>query len=129
MIEDLVSQITYARVKPIEEADYIFVTSDSTDEFLEGTYKQSKVGNLVDPDKSATIIAEFESFTGANILELTGPGIKVANHISISGNHKWINERANKNIEYPLGVDAIYVDKNSKVLCLPRTTKIREIEV
>ena len=127
-ISSIISQITYSKLKPIEEADYIFVMNDSTDRFLANVYKDAKLGNLVNPNKSATIIAEFDSFDEGCEIKLNGPGIKNINRINISGNIEWINARANKNYEYPLGVDAIYIDKNHKVICFPRTTQISEVE-
>ncbi|MGL4109741.1 phosphonate C-P lyase system protein PhnH [Clostridium sp. LP20] len=127
-ITSLVSQITYAKLKPIEEADYIFVINDSVDKELDEIFKRAKIGNLVDPNKSATIIAEFDYIEEGNNLELIGPGIKGINRISLSGNSEWIGSRKGKNEEYPLGIDAIYLDKNENVLCLPRTTQVKEKE-
>ena len=127
-ITSLVSQITYAKLKSLEEADYIFVMNDSVDDKLDEVYKRAKIGDLVDPNKSATIIAEFEEIEEGNDLELRGPGVKEVNRVNISGNREWIKSREGKNEEYPLGIDAIYVGKNENVLCLPRTTQIKEKE-
>ena len=127
-ISSLVSQMTYAKVKPIEEADYLFVINDSCDERLEEICSKSKIGNLVNPNKSATIIAEFDEIGNNHSLEFTGPGIKDVNKVCISGNTNWIKSRKIKNEEYPLGIDIICLDKKSNVLCIPRTTNIKEKE-
>ena len=130
-VSSLISQITYAKVKPLEEADYIFVLDDFCDEDLDIVIKKAKIGDLVDPNNSATIIAECldNDNNEANILNFKGPGIKNLNEVKISGETKWIKERSLKNEEYPLGIDLIYVDEKNNVICIPRTTSINESEV
>lgn len=125
-VTSLISQLTYGRVKPLEEADYIFVLKDVTSEELGLAYRKGKLGDLVNPNSSATIIAEFEEIKEGKELKFVGPGIKDANRISISEDKAWIKVREEKNQEYPLGIDGIYVDKNGNVVCLPRTTQIKE---
>lgn len=129
-VSSLISQMTYAKVKPIEEADYIFVLKDACDKQLDMVIRKSKIGDLIDPNKSATIIAEFKCLNdGENILNFKGPGIKNLCEARISGERKWIKERSVKNEEYPLGIDLIYVDEKNNVMCIPRTTSITESEV
>lgn len=128
-ITGIVSQITYAKIKPIEEADYLFVINDISSEVLEDVYRRAKIGDLVDPNKSATIVCEFDKLKYGDELILSGPGIKNVNKISLSGSKEWIAAREEVNDEYPLGVDAIYIDKEGSVLCLPRTTEVKYMEV
>ena len=129
-VSSLISQMTYAKVKPLEEADYIFVLEDSCNEYLDMVIKKAKIGDLVDPNKSATIIAEFKCLdNGVNTLKFKGPGVRNLREVKISGETKWIKERSIKNQEYPLGVDLIYVDEKNNVMCIPRTTSINESEV
>lgn len=125
-ITSLVSQMTYSKIKPLDEADYIFVLSDANSKRLALAYRKSKIGDLVNPNGSATIIAEFEEIKEGTQLELAGPGIKEVNRISISESRAWIRARKEKNQEYPLGIDGIYIDKKGNVMCLPRTTQIKE---
>lgn len=127
-ISSLVSQITYAKIKPVEEADYIFVIRDSCDKLLKETCSKAKIGSLIDPNKSATIIAEFNEIKGNGNLEFTGPGIKEFSKVYIGGNNHWIKARNTKNEEYPLGIDVICLDKDSNALCIPRTTNIKQKE-
>lgn len=123
-VSKLISEITYAQVKPVEESDYIFVLEDKTVEILDEVIEKCKIGNLVDPQKSATIIAEVKCISKDGDIALEGPGIQDVNKISICGDKKWISARKNKNEEYPLGVELIFVDENSNLVCIPRTTKI-----
>ena len=120
--------MTYSKEKSLEEADYVFVLEDASEKSLAEAYKLAKAGTLIDPNKSATIIAEVNAISNDDVLELSGPGIKDKKSLYISGDNKWIEERALKNSEYPLGVDAIYIDKEYKVISLPRTTKIKRRE-
>ena len=125
-ITSLVSQMTYAKIRPLDEADYIFVLKDANSKKLALAYRKGKLGDLVNPNSSATIIAEFEQIKEGSQLEFIGPGIKEVNRISISENRSWIRARKEKNQEYPLGLDGIYIDENSNVMCLPRTTQVKE---
>lgn len=122
-----ISQITYAKIKPIEEADYIFILKDSIDKLGE-VFKKAKEGTLIDPNLSATIIAEVEDLKEEKELELCGPGIKDKNYIKIGKNYNWVKQREDKNKEYPLGVDSIFLDSEGQVICVPRTTKINILE-
>lgn len=123
-VSKLISEITYAQAKPVEEADYIFVLEDKCSESLDEIIEKSKIGDLVDPQKSATIIAEVQCISKDGDIELEGPGIQDVNKIGICSNKKWINARKNKNEEYPLGIDLIFIDEKSNLVCIPRTTKI-----
>lgn len=124
-ISSIVSQMTYAKVRPANEADYLFVMKDSCEEMLKDTLSKAKIGDLINPNKSATIIAEFEEIINDGNLEFSGPGIKEINKVYISGNSDWIKAREIKNEEYPLGIDIICLDKKDNVLCIPRTTRIK----
>jgi len=125
-VTGIISQLTYAKVKSLEEADYIFILKDATSKKLGLTYEKAKIGDLVNPNSSATIIAEFEEIKEGKDLEFVGPGIKMINQISISDDKSWIKARLEKNQEFPLGIDGIYIDRNANVVCLPRTTQIKE---
>ena len=125
-VSGTISQMTYAKVKSVEEADYIFVLDDLCDEKLSEVIENSKIGDLIDPNKSATIIVEKDLIESAGDLVFKGPGIKNESTVNISGDRKWINYRNNKNLEYPLGVDMIFIDKNDNVISIPRTTLIKE---
>ncbi|MCG8483376.1 MAG: phosphonate C-P lyase system protein PhnH, partial [Clostridia bacterium] len=73
---------------------------------------------------SATIVAEVNQITNERELILQGPGIEDKNELKVDLNGHWVEKRRLKNIEYPLGVDMIMVDKNSNLVGIPRTTQI-----
>ena len=123
-ISSIVSEMTYARIDTIEEADYVFITEDACNEKLHEVLRRVKIGDLSNPNQSSTIIAEFNEISEIGDIELTGPGIEESNSVYISGNRQWINGRRKINCEYPLGIDCIFLDRNNNVLCIPRTTNI-----
>jgi len=123
-ITKFISQLTYAKSKSADEADFIFVLRDAGPKKLEEAFRKGKPGNLIDPHRSATIIVEVDKLSKDKDLVLKGPGIKDANYVKVDIEGDWIEERKKKNIEYPLGVDAIFIDRNSNIVAFPRTTQI-----
>ena len=123
-ITKFVSQLTYAKPQTVEKASFVFVLRDAEEIDIKEAFEKAYEGDLIDPHRSATIIVEADGITNDRDLILSGPGIKDRNYIAIDLPSCWIDKRRLKNIEYPLGVDTIIVDKNSKLICLPRTTQI-----
>jgi alpha-D-ribose 1-methylphosphonate 5-triphosphate synthase subunit PhnH len=125
-IGKLVNQLTYGKYKRLEEADFIFIMKDADQDMVEQAFKAAKIGDLIDPHKSATIVVEAEEINSNKELVLTGPGIKTENYIQVKVKGNWLGEREKKNIEYPLGIDMILLDEESNIMCLPRTTQIKK---
>lgn len=125
-ISKLVNQLTYGKYTSLEEADFIFIMKDADEDMVEQAFKAAKIGDLIDPHKSATIVVEVEEISGNKELMLTGPGIKKENYMQVKIKGDWLGEREKKNIEYPLGIDMILLDEESNVMCLPRTTQIKK---
>ncbi|WP_246218351.1 phosphonate C-P lyase system protein PhnH [Litoribacterium kuwaitense] len=122
-------QLTYAKTAEIGEADFIFVTREAVNEDLKQVLSKAKVGELNDPHDSALIIIEVDSLTEGHTLKLTGPGIKDENEVQVSTDLAWLSLREQRNSDYPLGVDMVFVDADHQMLCLPRTTKVLQQEV
>lgn len=123
-ITKFVSRLTYAKPESVKNASFIFVMKDAEAGGLEEAIEKAYEGDLIDPHKSATIIVEAMNITNDKEIILTGPGIKDENYIKVDLDKNWIEKRRFKNIEYPLGVDIIMVDKRANMICIPRTTKI-----
>lgn len=118
-----ISQMTYSRQAPRGEADFLFALG------AEGAVQaiaDAKAGTLVDPHLGATIVVEVESLREGGPLELSGPGIEASSRLEVGLDPSWIAARASKNLEFPLGVDLIFVDRHFRLAALPRTTRIRE---
>lgn len=124
-----INHLTYAKNAIIQQADYIIVTKGATHSELLAAFDQAKVGSLMDPHNSATLILETEAITAGQQLVLSGPGIEHKSYVDVTGSFDWIGIRMEKNIEFPLGVDMVIVDETGNVICLPRTTQIVHPEV
>lgn len=125
-IDEKMAMITYCQRKNVDEADYIFIAYDNQFE-LAHVLEQAKVGTMIDPHKSATIIVECNSCTAGKTYRCKGPGIKDTKDIKININCDWLEARNETNIEFPMGVDIIFLDKNYNLLALPRTTQVERI--
>lgn len=123
------NQLTFAARTEPEKADYIFVLHDANEGDLLKALQDAKVGTLQDPHASATVVVESGELSGDFELSLKGPGIEDESFVRIPLVPGWLEARAEKNVEYPLGLDMLVVDENNKLLCLPRTTQIEEREV
>jgi alpha-D-ribose 1-methylphosphonate 5-triphosphate synthase subunit PhnH len=125
-VTNVFGQFTYSAVAPLNEADFIFVLAgvDSTE--LVEAIAACKNGSLTDPHLSATMVVEAEMITNENYFALTGPGIQNENYINISVQGDWVVARAEKNVEFPLGIDMFFVDQKHRMCAIPRTTIIQQ---
>lgn len=123
------SQSTYAKEVELEEADFIFVLSDAEPSDLIGALETAKIGELQDPHNSATIIIETAGLYGGTKLLLSGPGIQTTVKAEIQVIDEWMAIRAERNTEFPLGLDLIFTDSSHSMLALPRTTQVMKEEV
>lgn len=121
-------QFTYSKIDDYKEADYIFIREDVSDIEKLKIIKDCKSGTLIDPQKSATLIIQVEDLKVGERVSLKGPGIRGSKEIVIPLSKAIINERRNKNIEFPLGVDLVIIDKKLDIISIPRTTEITIME-
>ena len=128
-IGEHLSSFTFSKVAEIHEADYIFIMKDAPRPLISNVFKKAKKGTLTNPQQSATILIETDRLSNESHLTLKGPGIKHTENVKIGASGYWVTERAEANKEYPLGVDLIIVDRDSNMMCLPRTTSIHDCEV
>jgi alpha-D-ribose 1-methylphosphonate 5-triphosphate synthase subunit PhnH len=89
---------------------------------------QPRLGSLEAPEHGATLILQVQSFGNsgnAMQLRLRGPGIASENSLWLEGLHPaWLQQRANWNAAFPMGIDFILVSQ-SQLVALPRTTQIQ----
>lgn len=118
-----ISQITYSKQKALGEADYVFLLANEN-HMLDKVIEAVKLGTLQNPHLGATIVVECEHIGNKEELVLNGPGIKSQNYVSFEMGDAWITARNEKNREYPLGVDMVFIDKENRLVALPRTTQV-----
>ena len=131
-VADYLRGNTAVRESSVDSADFIIGNADTTLSLIE----QSKEGEPLYPEKSATFILmvddmSTEPVTRGMALSLSGPGIDGTKKIFVSGiSEKWLKERAEKNCEFPLGIDVIMTCEKGDdcfVSCLPRTTQVEVV--
>lgn len=114
---------TNALQAAVEHADFIVVRAAEAEQVTH-CIEQAKIGTLVDPQKSATIIIELAE-DDLHRYYASGPGIETSIDITLPLHTQWMQIRAQKNREYPLGVDLLFVLPNGNVFALPRTTIVK----
>jgi alpha-D-ribose 1-methylphosphonate 5-triphosphate synthase subunit PhnH len=76
------------------------------------------------PDRSTTLVLELTGLTGGEFLDVSGPGVDGTTAIAPSGLPAHFDGMWRENTAlFPRGVDLILV-AGSKILCLPRTSKV-----
>jgi alpha-D-ribose 1-methylphosphonate 5-triphosphate synthase subunit PhnH len=91
-----------------------------------GAVSQARRGTLEFPDKGATAVYLVERIeeTGGR-LKLSGPGIDGTVCPLISGPaESELGLLREANAEFPLGIDAMFLDRDGRILCIPRSTRI-----
>jgi alpha-D-ribose 1-methylphosphonate 5-triphosphate synthase subunit PhnH len=112
---------TGARTAPLAEADFLLLGAGSG-----GALRQARRGTLEYPDRGATAVYQVAGLAeaGGRAL-LRGPGIREAAAPRIEGLEA--GELAllrEVNAEFPLGVDAVFLGPEGRLLCIPRSTRI-----
>jgi alpha-D-ribose 1-methylphosphonate 5-triphosphate synthase subunit PhnH len=118
------ARMTSARGGAVEEADFVFVIGGG-DEWARAL-SESRPGTLVDPHLGATLVVMAEAIAEGGPLSLSGPGVEPGAALDIAPGGSWLAARAEKNREYPLGVDMILLDPEGRIVALPRTTLVAE---
>ena len=121
-VEASLAQHTGSRPVPPKEADYIIVPHGTTGGMLAGL----KRGSLEYPDTGATIIYLVEELgEEKGGIVLSGPGVKSTISLHVKGIHESEFKYLQKmNSEFPLGIDALFLDKSGRIACIPRSSKI-----
>lgn len=114
----------------LEKADYLLTKENYLNELQSfNDFNQLRIGVLEDPEKSATLLIEIESFIENNQLKvtMTGPGIKESLTTNLPFTKEFWQWRAERNHEFPLGIDLFIFDQSGTLMAMPRTTAIEFI--
>lgn len=124
--EKLIEKTTGSRVANISEADFVIIIGGSS----KGEIINAKIGEPHYPDLGATLIYYFSSTNTDHCnLKLRGPGIKDEALIKVNGIKRREFELLSQiNLNYPLGLDSIFINESGKVFSIPRSTKILEVK-
>lgn len=121
----LISKLTYCKQKDVSEADYIFVLENASNASVD--LQKARIGDLVDPHNSATVIIEQSENMAMKNYELSGPGVGGVKDCSIACFEGGIELFNKKNAEFPMGIDFFFVSEFGNIMVLPRTCKLREV--
>jgi alpha-D-ribose 1-methylphosphonate 5-triphosphate synthase subunit PhnH len=109
-----------------QQADYILCLGASLNE----QFSELKRGTLSQPNKSATVFYLLDNLADhpdANTIKLllSGPGIKDAKTVYLSGLHpgeleQWACYRKN----YPMGIDIYLVSRSGSIIGIPRSVNL-----
>lgn len=117
--------LTLSREAELGEADYIFLSSEMNYGSMDQILKNVQHGTYSDPQQAATIFLLCESVAGEKEMVLAGPGIKESLSVLVYPYiEKVICLRDSLRIEYPLGVDLIFVDGKGNLMAVPRLCKV-----
>lgn len=115
---ELIKAITNSKKKNISKADYIFC--DEVNEYL---FNKGKIGTSKDPEFSSTFIFKCKNFKGIKV-RLKGPGINEYKDTTLPVDKSFIDFFNEKNLHYPMGNEVFFINKNSEIIAISRTTKV-----
>ncbi len=120
-LEAALARHTASRTAHPENADYIIVRNGTTCGKLAGF----KRGSLEYPDTGATILYLVEELSQATGVVLSGPGVNGTVSMRITGlDPSELQLLRQVNSEFPLGIDAIFLDQSGHIACIPRSSRI-----
>ena len=122
-LEHKIKNRTGVQFTDAESADFLLALSGSS----QGKSTSAKRGRRDFPDEGATIIFGIDKLTDGTQetgIKLTGPGIKDTVYPQIEGlGDEELNQLEMINVEFPLGIDSIFLDQDSRLMCIPRSTR------
>ena len=121
-IADAITFRTGSFLVGISEADFVIASRGATDGLLE----LIKRGTLDYPDKGATLVYLIDRIAdNGGSTALRGPGIDGVIQPLFSGlADTELTGLRKVNSEYPLGVDALFLDAHGRVTSIPRSRRI-----
>jgi alpha-D-ribose 1-methylphosphonate 5-triphosphate synthase subunit PhnH len=121
-VHEQILRRTGARSAAVAAADYVLADAAHALDVIE----LASEGYFEEPERSATVVVRVEAIgTGALRAVLSGPGIETVQPLAIAGlDAAALRALIDRNAVYPTGIDAIIVDPQGRVACLPRSTRI-----
>jgi alpha-D-ribose 1-methylphosphonate 5-triphosphate synthase subunit PhnH len=123
-----IEEVTGGRSVNLEAADFIFAPNGDSG----GLVRHARRGSQEYPDLGATIVYQVERLgedAGHGAITLRGPGIEDrATPLIIGLGQGELSLIQEINNEYPLGVDLLLIDRENKVMALPRSLRITSVK-
>ena len=116
-----IKEMTYAKVKDIDLADYIIIT----DPHKFDMFDKIRQGTLANPHEGATVIISMPRLKGNEEIVATGPGIDGELLCCVDERISYFLDKAKQlNIEYPKGFEMLFAAPGGEMLAAPRRAKI-----
>lgn len=108
----------------IDKSDFVIAIGGTTS----GQMSRIKRGTLEYPDGGATLVYLVDGIMGeGGTAELSGPGVNGTVRPLFTGlSAAELGGLREINAEYPLGVDAVFLDTSGRIVCIPRSSRIGE---
>lgn len=120
LLDESIISLTLSRPAGPETADYIYVWNRET---LGKAVAAAKCGTLADPQKSATLLIALPEGEKER-MTFTGPGIDGRITVTASGTvREAVRLRDGRGMEYPQGLDFVFLEPDGHVFALPRLVK------
>ena len=124
-LSELLRTLTFAHPESLQEADYLFLSSELNYASVREIMKHAKKGTYADPQTSATLIFLCESLNGDTHVTLEGPGIDGSLTLETTLYLKnLLGIRQELETEYPLGLDFFCVTEDGELMGFPRLTRL-----
>ncbi|QDF28889.1 phosphonate C-P lyase system protein PhnH [Halarcobacter anaerophilus] len=118
---ELIKAITNSKEDDENSADYVFC-----DEINRELFSKGKIGTSKDPEFSSTYIFKCKNFNKTQV-RLRGPGIDEIKETTLPVNKDFIELFNEKNATFPLGNEIFFIDEDSRLIALSRTTKVEVV--
>lgn len=121
-LEARLLKMTGSRPSPVSDADFIIALQGSTQKSMD----RFKRGTLEYPDQGATVVYRVETLGYGNLsITLTGPGVDGETDLDMAGlDLEELGQLKDVNIEFPLGIDALFIDRTGRIAAIPRSSQI-----
>lgn len=114
--------------RPVDEGDYVIFDGAAYDE----AFARLRRGSLEFPEASATAILAVERLDASSdlgqsacVLSVSGPGVDGSVSVRAHGlDRRYPQDRARSVMDFPLGIDLIFVDTAARVVGIPRTSRV-----
>ncbi|RHR28059.1 phosphonate C-P lyase system protein PhnH [Clostridium sp. AF19-22AC] len=119
--------LTLCHEGSLDEADYVFLSSEMNYGSMEQILKNVKHGTYADPQLSATIFLKCAAIEGTEEMKVQGPGIKDTLRVNVYPYIKKVTAlRDSLHIEYPLGIDLVFADTKGNIMGVPRLCRPKD---
>ena len=127
-----IARLTRAKQLPPDASDFVIISADTSPEEAARCIERLAGGSILAPERSATLLLECQLLSAEQRLGATGgfclrgPGIET-NQIFFASSDIWQRTRAQRDDEFPCGIDFILYDASGTVVCVPRTSEVQAL--